>query len=459
LAGVIALTGLGTAAILSYALELTPGTSAGLLAGGLTSSPTLAAAQQAIQDGTISPPQGWTADQIVGNITTGYAITYIFGLAGLIVLIKLIPAALSIDLVQEAAKLEEEGSSRSGEAPVQFALRSYRITDPEITKAPLSELRQRISDDFATGAIIRNGEKIRLAPDQFLQQGDELFVLASVDVFARYAPLLGEETVPSEKLAGLAKTARIVVTKRGAVGKTLAELNLPRNYHVLLIQMRRMRLPVPLSSSFQLRKGDILTVVGSEQSIELLGEKLGPVDRDVAETDMLTFAFGIVLGVIVGMFSVSIAGVSVGLGSAGGLLTAGIVIGFLRNIRPVFGRLPDPASWILMELGLIIFMAGVGLRAGADIVQTFLQAGPQLVIAGVIVTTTPVLCGYFFGRKALNLNPVLLLGAITGAMTSGASLSIVTGATRSSIPALGYTGTYACANVLLTVAGSSILLI
>jgi putative transport protein len=198
---------------------------------------------------------------------------------------------------------------------------------------------------------------------------------------------------------------------------------------------------------------------GSEERIEVLGEKLGSVDRDVAETDMLTFAFGIVLGVIVGMLSISIAGVSVGLGSAGGLLTAGILIGFLRNIRPFFGRLPDAALWILMELGLIIFMAGVGLRAGADIVQTFLQAGPQLVLAGVIVTTAPVLCGYFFGRKVLKLNPVLLLGAITGAMTSGASLSIVTGAARSSIPALGYTGTYAFANVLLTVAGSIILLI
>ena len=459
LAVVIALTGFGAAAILSYSLGLTPGTSAGLLAGGLTSSPTLAAAQQAIQDGTIGVPQGWTADQIVGNITTGYAITYIFGLAGLIVLIKLIPAALGIDLVQEAAKLEEEGSSGSGEAPVQFAFRAYRITDPEITKVPISELRRRIGDDFATGTIIRDGEETRLAPDQYLRQGDELFVLASVDVFARYAHLVGEEIVPSEKLAGLVKTSRIVVTKRGAVGKTLAELNLPRKYQVLLIQMRRMRLPVPLSSSFQLRMGDILTVVGSERRIEVLGEKLGPVDHDVAETDMLTFSFGIVLGVIVGMLSISIAGVSVGLGSAGGLLTAGIVIGFFRNIRPFFGRLPDAARWILMELGLIIFMAGVGLRAGADIVQTFLQVGPQLVLAGVIVTATPVLCGYFFGRKALKLNPVLLLGAITGAMTSGASLSIVTGAARSSVPALGYTGTYAFANVLLTVAGSIILLI
>lgn len=102
-----------------------------------------------------------------------------------------------------------------------------------------------------------------------------------------------------------------------------------------------------------------------------------------------------------------------------------------------------------MEFGLLLFMAGVGLRAGGDIVGTFLQAGPKLVIAGIFVTTVPVLLGYLCGRKVLKLNPVLLLGGITGSMTSGASISIVTKAAQSSVPALGYTGAHAFANVLL----------
>ena len=110
-----------------------------------------------------------------------------------------------------------------------------------------------------------------------------------------------------------------------------------------------------------------------------------------------------------------------------------------------------------MEFGLLLFMTGVGLRAGGNIVETFVQAGPKLIIAGILVTVTPVMVGYMFGRKVLKINPVLLLGAITGAMTSGASLSIVTNAAESEVPALGYTGTYAFANVLLTVAGSIIL--
>jgi len=145
------------------------------------------------------------------------------------------------------------------------------------------------------------------------------------------------------------------------------------------------------------------------------------------------------------------------LGSAGGLLTAGLVIGFLRSVRPTFGRLPDAARWVFMEFGLLIFMAGVGLRAGGDIVETFIQAGPKLMLAGIVVTVTPVALGYLFGRRVLKIPAVLLLGAITGSMTSGASLSVVTKEARSPVPALGYTGAYAFANVLLTIAGSVIL--
>ncbi len=138
-------------------------------------------------------------------------------------------------------------------------------------------------------------------------------------------------------------------------------------------------------------------------------------------------------------------------------LASGLAIGYLRSIHPTFGRMPDAARWRLMEFGLLLFMAGVGLRAGGDIIETFLTAGPVLVAAGIVVTSVPILVGYWFGRKVLNIHPVLLFGGITGSMTSGASLSVVTKAANSGVPSLGYTGAYAFANVLLTIAGSAIL--
>jgi putative transport protein len=173
---------------------------------------------------------------------------------------------------------------------------------------------------------------------------------------------------------------------------------------------------------------------------------------------MLTLALGIAAGVLIGMIAIEIKGIAIGLGAAGGLLVSGITVGYLRSVRPTFGRLPEAARWVLMEFGLLLFMTGVGLRAGADIVEVALEAGPALVLAGVLVTVVPLLVGYLFGRKVLRLNPVLLLGAITGSMTSGAALSVVTNEAQSAVPALGYTSAYAFANVLLTIAGSLILI-
>jgi putative transport protein len=158
------------------------------------------------------------------------------------------------------------------------------------------------------------------------------------------------------------------------------------------------------------------------------------------------------------LLAVKVGQLSIGLGSAGGLLASGLIIGYLRSIKPTFGRLPEAARWILMDFGLLLFMAGVGLRAGGDILETFAVAGPLLVLAGVAVTLTPIFVGYIFGRKVLKIHPVLLFGGITGSMTSGAALSVVTKAAKSSMPSLGYTGAYAFANVLLTIIGSIILL-
>ena len=186
---------------------------------------------------------------------------------------------------------------------------------------------------------------------------------------------------------------------------------------------------------------------------------MGHIERTTRETDLVTFAIGITAGLLIGGLSVSVAGISVGLGTAGGLLVAGLVIGYLRALHPTFGRVPEAARWIFMELGLTIFMAGVGLRAGSGIIETLAESGLNLFLAGAGRHLRSGAVGYLFGRKVLSLNPVFLLGAITGSMTSGASLSIVTGEARSSLPALGYTGAYAFANVLLTVAGSLILLL
>jgi putative transport protein len=458
LAAVVAFTGVLVAVVLAQYFEFAPGTSAGLLAGGLTSSPTLAAAQESVRDGTILAPQGWTADELIGNITTGYAITYIFGLAGLILIIKLLPGILRIDLVAEAKRLESETRESGAHATQDITFRVYRVTNEAITKKQGSEFKKDW-DGFTWIRVRRNNEFIRIYPDKHLQIGDEIFALGPTTFVTRMLSDIGEEITHEHRASDYLENAQIIVFSPNAVGKTLEELDIARSYGVYISDLKRMRYSIPRTVDVKLRKGDVLTVHGLHSNIDAAAQTLGQVERDSIQTDLLTFSLGIAVGVLLGLLSVTVAGVPIGLGSAGGLLAAGLIIGFARSIRPTFGRLPDAARWILMELGLLIFMTGVGLRAGSDIVEKFSETGLQLVVAGVLVTCVPVFVGYFFGRKFLKLNPVILLGAITGSMTSGASLSIVTNAAKSEVPALGYTGAYAFANVLLTIAGTIILLL
>ena len=160
-----------------------------------------------------------------------------------------------------------------------------------------------------------------------------------------------------------------------------------------------------------------------------------------------------------GTLALTVRGVRIELGMAGGLLIAGLLIGFLRSIFPVFGRVPSASRWVLMELGLLMFMAGVGLNAGGGIVEIIERSGGKLIGAGILVTLVPIFVGYAFSRKILRLNPAESLGGVTGSMTSGAALSVVCDAAKSNVPALGYTGAYAFANVILTLAGTFIMLV
>jgi putative transport protein len=334
------------------------------------------------------------------------------------------------------------------------------VINEKATTLSAVELQEKYWDKTAVVRVVREGEVLTKDDSSHLQLGDEVYVLAGTKYFTENIPEIAvyfEEFAPSVDLGTFTEIAQIVVINKKVIGMSPEDLEIAQSYGVLITSVVRMRMEMPHTPDLKIRKGDILNVVGSNTNIEKLGKEIGHVEKEIAETDMVTFCFGICLGVIIGLFAITVGQLSIGLGSAGGLLTAGLTIGYLRSVHPTFGRLPDAARWILMELGLLLFMAGVGLRAGGDIIETFMSAGPLLIVAGVTVTTTPILVGYFFGRKVLKIHPVLLFGGICGSMTSGASLSVVTKEADSAMPSLGYTGAYAFANVLLTIAGSVIL--
>ncbi|MEA1890935.1 MAG: hypothetical protein U9N50_14310 [Pseudomonadota bacterium] len=195
---------------------------AGLLAGGLTSSPTLATATDAVSQGIMPVPEGWTKDAVINNIATGYAITYIFGLAGLITVIKLLPQWLGIDLAEEAQRLDSEASA--DQKPVNVTTRCYRVTNEEITKLTVAELREKYWDQATVVTLTRDGNRKRLGDYENMQLGDHLEVIGPRDFFVKVAPMFGEEILPEWRISNAIDTAQIVVLNKPAIGRTLAEI-------------------------------------------------------------------------------------------------------------------------------------------------------------------------------------------------------------------------------------------
>jgi putative transport protein len=450
----VAVTGFVLAVWLANLFEFPIGTSAGLLAGAMTTTPTLAAAQDALQSGAVALPDGMSSEDAVRNVSTAYAITYLFGLIGLILIIRTVPRLLGIDLPAEAEKLT--GGEIRIDPSLRISVRAYRLEHAEITGIPYRELRERFPGGAEVVKLRRNDEFVDVDEQTVFEIGDEITAVGHLHRFIEAPRIVGPEITDPDLLDMDTESVQIVVTRGGRADLTLGGLGISENYGCFLTKVTRLQTELPIEPSLQLKRGDVLAVTGPSGNVERLAESLGHLERSVVETDLLTLAFGIAVGIAIGTLTVTIAGVSIGLGTAGGLLTTGLVIGYLRSIRPTFGRIPAPVRWTFMELGLQMFMAGVGVSAGSGILETLRAVGPTLVLCGIAVTVAPVVVGWLVGTLLLRLNPAILLGAITGAMTSGAALSVVNSAARSSAPALGYTGAYAFANVILTLAGTLI---
>ena len=459
---IVAVSGFGIAYTFARALGFEPGVAAGLMAGALTSTPTLAAADAAIASPDFVAPEGFTVDAIRTNLTTAYAITYIFGLVGLILIIRLLPRILKIDLAAEARELERQEASATPPpafAPQDVVTAALRLDSDEFTGRPLAELYTELQTQFTVHRVSRDGEIFEPTLETELQRGD---IVAIVGVLTERTMerLRGQsalvEVYDRELLDVQNESAQVCVTRREVAGRTLGELEIPQRNASFVSRIKRLGVDLDVSPTTRIERGDVLLVTGPQTGLEALGARLGHLERDVEKTDLRALAFAIVIGIVIGSFAIEVAGISIGLGTSGGLLVAGLTLGYLRSLFPVFGRVPPATRWMFAELGLLVFMAGVGLRGGSGLVETLRQSGLSLILCGVVITTAPMAIAYFFGRKVLRMNPLMLLGSITGAMTSGGALSVVSDQARSSVASIGYTGAYAIANILLTIAGAVI---
>lgn len=452
----VAVVGVALTLGFSTLFELPAGLDAGMMAGALTSTPSLAGAQDAFLSG-LGDTGALSAAQANQNVSIGYAITYLGGTAGVIIFVSQLPKLLKLDLREAAAELERQRGltqKRRAAGPQSLPIiRAYKVGDDEPGKT-LAQARQDLELEAVPLKIKRGFEFVEPEPEFILQEGDVVSVFAQLPVHDAIRQRLGTEVLDPVLLDYEVVTSDIVVVADSAVGHPLSDLNMVGKHGCFATGVSRAGIELPFSVNIVLNRGDRIHMTGERSRLKSAAAAVGYIEEQVEETDLVTFSFGIAAGVLIGLVLLKIGDVSIGIGMSGGLLVTGILIGFLSSLNPTFGRVPQPAKYLLLELGLMLFMARVGLNAGGGIVDALTSVGPLLILCGLGITLLPAILAYVVGRKVMKLNPALLLGSVTGAMTSTPALSALNRAANSPVPALGYAGTYTIANVLLTFAGT-----
>ena len=248
----------------------------------------------------------------------------------------------------------------------------------------------------------------------------------------------------------------IYVTNKEVDGKTLTELaQAPGARGVFLRKITRggTATDIPILPDTKLQRGDIVTLVGGTQNIAAATKMLGVPDRATDVADVAFIGAAISIGDLLGAVVYKIGSVPLTLSTSGGALIAGLFFGWLRSVRPTFGRIPSPTVWFMNSVGLNVFIAIVGLSSGPKFVAGLQQLGFSLFLWGVFATTLPLILAMYAGKYLFRFDDAILLGAVSGARTTTASLGMVNDIAKSQIPGLGYTVTYAVGNTLLTIWG------
>ena len=451
---VLCVTSLGVALLAARVMGYDVGTAAGLMAGAFTESTVIGTAGDAIR----RLPLDETGKQVLLNrIPVAYAVSYLVGTTFVVwFLSSLGPRLLGIDLRKAARELEASltapGGAHGVSAFEEWDRRAYLVGTGELAGRTVHEIEKRFEPQRLFVERLRRDGVIRgLGPDLQVRDGDIVAMAGRRSVLVAAAPVIGTEVDDTQLLAHPLVTADVVVTK--FTDRTLGEVGRQYGRGVTLRGIVRGGQDIPFHEDTVINRGDLLRIAGNEFDVTRVGEAVGYVERPSSETDVVFVGLGVLIGGLFGLLSVDVGGVPLTLTSSGGALIMGLVFGWLRSVRPTFGRIPEPALWVFDTIGLAVFIGIVGLDAGPTFVAGLRETGPTLLAVALVVCLTPHVIALLFGRYVLGLHPVILLGACAGAGTATAALRGVQDEAQSRLPVLGYTVPYAIGNILLTAWG------
>ena len=449
------------------------GEAVGLLAGSQTMSAVIGVGTDTINSLGVSEAE---KQQWISIIPVCYAVTYVFGTIGsAYILANLGPWLLGglKKVKAETAELEKKMNYGTANTdpnyikamrPVVF--RAYKVTDsffatPRTIDETEDYFRQKgktiyverlHSGDTVTDVVPGNDLRITL--------GDEIVLSGRREFIVGDESWIGPEVFDSDLVDFMAEELEITVASKEFDSMTVDELRRQKfMYGVSIKSISRSGVNVPVLAQVKIGRGDVVTVVGLGREVDEVARRLGYADRRTTKTDLVFVGLGIFIGGLIGSLAIHIGEIPISLSVSGGALIAGLVLGWLRSKHPTFGRLPRSSVWLMDNLGLNMFIAVVGISSGPSFVTGLKEVGPVLFLMGVVATTLPLVLGMIIGHRIFKFPAAINLGCCAGSRTTTASLGAVQDAIGSSLPAMGYTVTYAIGNTLLILWGVVIVLL
>ncbi len=453
---------LATAKFLGY----DAGMAVGLFSGSQTISAVIGVGTDTIQSLGISSSD---KSHWIDMIPVCYAVTYIFGTIGSAYILGNIGPELlgGISKVRSMTKELEKSMSSStisddpayidANRPVSF--RAYRIesdwfsegrTIAEI-ESELQSLGRRL---FVERIRTSSGITSKFDKNTQVNKGDTLVLSGRHETIIAEESWIGKEVYDSELLSFPVENIFVTLAKKHIRKMSVEQLRKCEFMKGVSIKsIKRGNISIPVFPSTELYAGDIVEIVGLQSDVDTATKNMGYADRPTNKTDLIFVGLGILIGGVVGALTIHAGGIPISLSTSGGALIAGLVFGWLRTKHPTFGRIPQPAIWLLNNLGLNMFIAVIGIAAGPTFIEGIKEAGFTLFLAGIITTSVPLLIAIWLGDKVFKFHPAINLGCCAGARTTTAALGAIQTSLDSTVPALGYTITYAIGNTLLILMG------
>ena len=436
IAAAIVVLGVATTVTLHFIADIPVPALVGLMSGAVTNTPGLGAATQVLKDAGIP-------SEVISEASLGYAVAYPFGIIGILLTMIAVRQVLAIRIEREEAEFE---ATRAKGGTKELPALNVVVRNPNLEGLELGEVPDLYDQGVVVSRLKRGEVLMHPLRSMALHMGDVLHLVGPADKLHAMVLILGEEvdvSLTSTKGTQLS-WQRVAVTAQKALGKHIRDLGLEER-SVSISRVTRAGTQLPVEPDLALQFGDILTVVGAPADIEAVKPLFGDQMKSLDLVQFSGVFFGILLGVILGSIPIAFPGLPapLKLGLAGGPLVVAILLSRIGFLGPFVFFMPPVANHALRELGIVLFLSAVGLKAGGQFVQTLIH-GPGLswMLYGMVITLVPLMIVGFVARIVYRVNYLSLSGVLAGSMTDPPALAFANGMSGSAAASVGYASVY-----------------